>query len=80
MPEIRKRSSRRPASKNKSLRGRIFRHSAVLRGLLGVAKTLLYLWSIWHKFKDDLWPFYFSDHRVHRCNTRRFVWCECFTT
>lgn len=80
MPEIGKRSSRRPASEKKSLRGWFFRHRVVLRSVIGVAKALLYLWSIWHRFRDDLWPFYLWIHKVRRCNTRRFVWCECFTT
>lgn len=63
MPEIHKRSSRRPASKKKSLRGWLFRHRVVLKSVIGVAKTLLYLWSIWHRFRDDLWPFYLQTTR-----------------
>ena len=58
MPDIRKRSSRRPASGKKSLRGWFFRHRVVLTGVIGVGKALLYIWSIWHRFRDDLWPFY----------------------
>ena len=57
MPEIRKRSSRRPASR-KSVRGWFFRHRVVLKGVIGAAKALLYIWGIWHRFRDDLWPFY----------------------
>ena len=58
MPDIRKRSSRRPASEKKSLRGWFFRRRVVLKGVIGVSKTLLCIWSIWHRFRDDLWPFY----------------------
>ncbi len=58
MPEIRKRSSRRPASKKKSLRGWIFCHRKMLKGVIWFAKNLLYIWTIWHRFRDDLWPFY----------------------
>ena len=58
MPEVRKRSSRRPASEKKSLRGWLFRHRVVLRGVIWAAKALLHIWSIWNQFRDDLWPFY----------------------
>lgn len=58
MPEIRKCSSRRPASGKKGLRGWFFHHRVVLKGVIGVGKTLLYIWSIWHRIQDDLWPFY----------------------
>ncbi len=58
MPEIRTRSSRRPASEKRSMRGWVFRRRRVLMGVIRVAKTLLYLWYIWRRFRDDLWPFY----------------------
>lgn len=56
MPE--KRSSRRSALGKKSLRGWFFCRRKVLKAVIGVAKTLYFIWSIWDKFLSDLWPFY----------------------
>jgi len=58
MSEKRSRSSRRPASRKRTVRGWIFRRRQVLKVVIGVAKAILYIWSIWSRFKDDLWPFY----------------------
>jgi len=57
----RMRPSRRQASK-KSVRGWLFRHRGVLKGVMWVGKTAFALWNIWHKLKDDPWTFYFLQY------------------
>lgn len=64
----RKRPSRRQASK-KSVWGWLFFRPRFLKGAIRVGRLALFLWSLWHKLKDDLWTFYFLQGDV--CAERR---------
>ena len=48
----RKRPSRRQASK-KSVWGWLFFRPRFLKGAIRVGRLALFLWSLWHKLKDD---------------------------
>ncbi|MGV0987739.1 hypothetical protein [Limnohabitans sp.] len=67
----RRRSSRRQASK-KSVREVFFKRPWVLKSMMWAGKAAFFVWNIWHKFKDDLWTFYFFDiHIGQPCSMTR---------
>lgn len=67
----RRRSSRRQASE-KSVRGWFFQRHWVLKSVMWAARAAYFVWTIWHKLKDDLWTFYlFVIYRRQRCSMTR---------
>lgn len=58
MTDRRKCSSRQPASEKQRTWMQKLCNRDVLMGVIGVARTLVSLYSLWQRFKDDLWPFY----------------------
>jgi hypothetical protein len=58
MPEIRKRSSRWPASRWRSLQNCFLNLRKILKDVIKVCKVLLYIWRIWCEVLSGLWNLY----------------------